>query len=55
MKILFVSHDDGKYGAALCLCDLMSYFISEKKAEVVVITRKDNDINQYCRENDTIC
>lgn len=51
MKILFISHDDGKYGAAICLLDIVEYLMFNKKVEITVITRKYNEINRFCDEN----
>lgn len=50
MKILFVSHDDGKYGAALSLKKLFTILKDKYYVEPVIITRKQNELNQYCDE-----
>lgn len=50
-KILFVSHDDGKYGAALCLKEILQYFAKNKNVKVTVLTRKYNEINIFCNNN----
>lgn len=51
MKILFVSHDDGKYGAARSLIKMIT--IQKEKFNIIpiVITRKFNEINKFCNEN----
>ena len=50
MRILFVSHDDGKYGAALSLRKLFTILKNEYNVQPVIVTRKKNELNQYCDE-----
>lgn len=51
MKILFVSHDDGKYGAAKSLIKLITLLNRQYHIIPIVITRKYNEINEWCKEN----
>ncbi|NRN81029.1 Poly(glycerol-phosphate) alpha-glucosyltransferase [Lactobacillus helveticus] len=52
MKVLFVSHSDGKYGAAQSLKNLMQYMIINDDSVVpVVITSKKNELNRWCDLN----
>lgn len=48
MKILFVSHDDGKYGAALSLRKLITLLKDDYDVTPIVVTRKPNELNEYC-------
>ena len=50
MRILFISHDDGKYGAALSLKMLFTILKDKYGVEPIIITRKKNELNQYCDE-----
>lgn len=48
MKILFISHDDGKYGAALSLKKLFTILKQNYGVEPIIVTRKYNELNMYC-------
>lgn len=48
MKILFVSHDDGKYGAALCLMSMIAILKDKTDIVPVVTTRCNNEVNRFC-------
>ena len=50
MKILFISHDDGKYGAALSLKKLFTILKEKYYVEPIIVTRKRNELNEYCNE-----
>lgn len=50
MKVLFVSHDDGKYGAAQCMMALVDYLKKNKDVIPIVTTRCKNEFNQFCQD-----
>ncbi len=50
MKILFISHDDGKYGAALSLKKLFTILKENYGVEPIIVTRKYNELNMYCEQ-----
>lgn len=50
MRILFISHDDGKYGAALSLKKLFTILKDKYGVEPIIVTRKRNELNEYCNE-----
>lgn len=51
MKILYISHDDGKYGAAQSLIKLIDILKSNYDVIPIVITRCYNEINEFCTDN----
>ncbi|MDT8952615.1 MULTISPECIES: glycosyltransferase family 4 protein [Lactobacillaceae] len=48
MKVLFVSHQDGKYGAALALQELIELLHNNYEVQPVVVTNRNNELNKYC-------
>jgi hypothetical protein len=51
MKILFVSHDDGKYGASKSLIKMILILKDRYNITPILITRKYNELNKVCNEN----
>lgn len=51
MRVLFISHNDGKYGAPRSLMGLLSEFIKDKRVTPIVITGSYNEVNIFCEKN----
>lgn len=50
MRILFISHDDGKYGAAQSLMKMIAIQKNKNYITPIVVTRKYNEVNKFCNE-----
>lgn len=48
MKVLFISTGDAKYGAPKSMLALMELLRERHKVEVVLLTTKHNELNEYC-------
>lgn len=46
MKVLFVSHQDGKYGAALALQELIELLHNNYEVQPVVVTNRNNELGR---------
>ncbi|AVK50119.1 hypothetical protein AXY43_20175 [Clostridium sp. MF28] len=48
MRVVYFSHDDGKYGAPKSLMDLLEVLIRRDDFTPIVVTSKSNEFNEWC-------